>query len=61
MKFKYKCVNKECTNTEEIIVKDKCPCKAFSKEFCDHCGDRMPKAKNEKDIRREEVLKEMRK
>jgi len=60
MKFKYKCTSKDCVNVGELVTKDKCPCKAFSAEYCDHCGGRLDKFNNNNDIKREEVLKKQR-
>jgi len=60
MKFKYVCRSKDCVNVNEVIVKDKCPCKAFSAEYCEECEGRLDKFKNSNDIKREEVLKKQR-
>jgi len=60
MKFKYKCTSKDCVNVEELVVIDKCPCKAFKAEYCEHCGARLDKFSNTKDIQREEELKKQR-
>ena len=43
MTFKYKCIDKKCISGEEIIKIKKCPCKAFSKEYCESCGKVMKK------------------
>jgi len=44
MRFNYECKNIACLKKEKFYIIDKCPCKAFSKEYCTVCGEQLRKA-----------------
>jgi len=43
MKFNYVCKADDCLKKDDIVVIDKCPCKAFTKEHCETCGEKLEK------------------
>lgn len=60
MKFKYVCTCNKCSEEGKVVIVSKCPCHAFTKEYCKECNARLEKYKSSRDYKREAILKAQR-